>query len=272
MDTKTRNAVRLMKDVASYGFDYLQNSHFQPDQMTDKQVLLIAYFTHALTHFDGIVSLVCRSKTQPATAHLQTRALQETWINMSLMTCSEDYPWHSYLYATSECERMKIAKWLFADNQMDQAGLDAVINQATIIVQSITSENPLPTIPGIVNPGSNRDYYTKQPLNLREKCQLIDYYQPPQSPDKTMVKNYDLVYRYLSGHIHQDARTVISAVREQGDEYVWNVGGDVTDIQKTMSTSYAYYTGCLRKLTESIGDTNTRRFKLFDNRFEKYLR
>lgn len=270
MDVK--NAVRLMKDVSKYGFEYLQNSHFRPDQMTDKQVLVMAYFTHAQAHFDGVIALVCKSKSQPATAHLQTRALQETWVNMCLMTCIDDNTWSSYLYVISEYDRMKIAKWLFADNQIDQARLDSILNEATNIARRITNENPLPSIQGIVNPNSRRDYYGKQPLNLREKCQLIDYYQPPEDPEKTMVKNYDLVYRYLSNYTHQDARTVVSVVKERDDEYTWDIGGDPIDIQKAMSTSYAYYTGCLRKLTDLMEYTNTRRFKLFDNRFEKYLR
>lgn len=273
LDPKVRNAVQLMKDISGYGFNYLQNSHFVPAQMTDKQVLVMAYFTHAQAHFDGVVALVCKPKAQPATAHLQTRALQETWINMRLMVCTEDNTWSSYLYVISEYERMKVAKWLFADKQIEQAQLDRVLNEANLIAAKIRQENPLPKIKGIVDPANpKRDYYGKQPLNLREKCQLIDYYEPPAQSGNTTLKNYDLVYKYLSKYTHQDARTVVSAVKEKDNEYTWDIGGDALDIQKTMSTSYAYYSGCLRILTDLIGNTDTRRYKLFDTRFEKYLR
>lgn len=273
MDRKTLNAVRLMKDVSKYGFEYLQNSHFKPDQMTDKQVLTMAYFTHAQAHFDGVIALVCKSGSQPATAHLQTRALQETWINMCLMTCTDDNTWSSYLYVISEYDRMKIAKWLFADKQMEQANLDNILAEATMLARKIIKENPLPTIKGILDPNNpRRDLYGKQPLNLREKCQLIDHYKPPTEDGNTVLRNYDLVYRYLSNYTHQDARTVVSVVKEKDNEYTWDVAGDAVDIQKAMSTSYAYYAGCLKILTDLMKNTNERRYKLFENRFEKYLR
>lgn len=273
MDRKTVNAVRLMKDVSRYGFEYLQNSHFRPSEMTDKQVLVMAYLTHAQAHFDGVISLVCKSKSQPATAHLQTRCLQEVWINMSLMTCTDDDTWSSYLYVISEYDRMKIAKSLFRDKQMDQVSLDRILTEATTLTQKIIKKNPLPKIKGILDPDNpKRDLYGKNALSLKEKCQLIDHYQPPLEGGKTVVQNYEIVYKYLSKYTHQDARTVLSTIEERSNEYVWNISGGQTDIQKTMSTSYAYYIGCLRILTDLMDDTNLRRYKLFEGRFEKYLR
>lgn len=262
-----------MKDVSGYGFNYLQNSHFKPTDMTDKQVLVMAYFTHAQAHFDGIIALVCKPNSQPATAHLQTRALQETWINMCLMTCTDDNTWSSYLYVVSEYDRVKAAKWLFADKQIDQANLDKIMAEASMLAQKITKENPLPTIKGILDPNNIiRDLYGKNQLNLREKCQLIDHYKPPKEAGNTILKNYDLVYKYLSNYTHQDARTVLSVIKEKDREYVWDIGGDPIDIQKAMSTSYAYYSGSLRILTDLMQNTDVRRYKLFENRFEKYLR
>lgn len=272
-DLKAKNAVRLMKDISNYGFNYLQNSHFKPNSMTDKQVLVMAYFTHAQAHFDGVITLVCKPKSQPATSHLQTRALQETWINMYLMTCTDDNTWSSYLYVISEYDRMKVAKWLFADKQIDRVKLNKILAEANTLARNISNENPLPFIKGILDPSNTkRDLYGKNPLNLREKCQIIDYYKPPTKADSTVLKNYDLVYKYLSKYTHQDARTVVSVVKEKDNEYMWDIGGDVVDVQKAMSTSYAYYCGCLRILTDIMQDTDTRRYRLFENRFEKYLR
>lgn len=266
-----KNAVRLMKDVSGYGFDYLQNSHFTPSQMTDKQVLLMAYFTNAHANFDGVVTLVCKPKSQPATAKLQLRALQEVWINMSLMTCVDGDLWSSYLYTISEFNRIKVAKWLFEDGQIDRANLDSVSREATTIGNQLISNNSLPDIDGVMHPSrSRRNYYTK-PLTLRERCQVIDHYKQPE-PDNSITKNYDLIYSYLSNYVHQDAREMASSVREQDTEYVWDIAGSALEIQKTMSTSYAYYTGCLLLLTDLMGNTNQRRMKLFQNRFEKYLR
>jgi len=272
MDRRTANAIRLMKDISKYGFDYLENSNFAPDKMTDKQVLLMAYFTHAQANFDGVIALVCKSKSQPATARLQLRALQETWINMFLMVCMEDDLWSSYLYAASEYDRVKVANWLLEDGQIDNANFERVKDEATQITDRLRQEHPLPDIDGVMHPSrSTRNYY-KKPLSLREKCQIIDHYKPPSEPDSTVTKNYDLIYRHLSSYVHQDARTVLSAVQEEEGRYRWDISGTTLEIVKTMSTSYAYYTGCLQQLTDLIGNTNNRRMKLFEGRFEKYLR
>lgn len=269
MDVK--NAVRLMKDISKYGYGYLQNSHFTPSQMTDKQVLLMAYFTHAQANFDGLISLVCKPKSQPAPAKLQLRTLQEAWINMMLITCVEGDLWSAYLVTISEYNRIKVAKWLFEDGQIDRANLDRVSNEATTLANILVQGNPLPDIDGVMHPSrSRRNYYTK-PLSLRERCQVIDHYNQPE-PENTITKNYDLIYSYLSNYTHLDAREVLSAVREEDEEYIWDIGGSALEIQKTMSTSYAYYTGCLSLLTDLIGNTDKKRMDLFQKRFEKYLR
>lgn len=269
MDVK--NAVRLMKDASKYGFDYLQSSHFTPAQMTDKQVQTMAYFTNAQANFDGVVALICKPKSQPATTKLQLRALQEAWINMSLMVCVEGELWSSYLYAISEFNRIKVAKWLHEDGQIDDTRLASISDEVTRLTNIITRANPLPDIDGVMHPSrTRRNYYTK-PLTLRERCQVIDHYNQSE-PENSMTKNYDLIYSYLSNFIHQDAREMVSSVREHENEYIWDIAGSALEIQKTMSTSYAYYTGCLRILTDLLGNTNERRMKLFQNRFEKYLR
>jgi hypothetical protein len=269
MDIK--NTVRLMKDVSKYGFDYLQNGHFIPEQMTDKQVLMMAYFANAQANFDGTVALLCKPKSQPTTTKLQLRALQEVWINMSLMTCTEGELWSSYLYTISEYNRIKVAKWLHEDKQIDDAGLERITAEATNLADIIVRSNPLPDIDGVMHPSrSRRDYYVK-PLTLRERCQVVDHYNQAD-PDNSMTKNYDLIYSYLSNFVHQDAREMTSSVREYENEYIWDIAGSALEIQKTMSTSYAYYTGCLRIFTDLIGNTNERRMKLFQSRFEKYLR
>lgn len=266
-------SIRLMKDISAFGFKYLQDSHFKRGQMTDKQVLVMAYFTHAQAHYDGVLALVCKPKSQPSTAHLQMRALQETWINVSLMTCVEEDTWSNYLYMLSEYDRMKIAEWLLKNGQINQAKADKISNEASQLISNLKGKTNLPDIIDVMYPSKlKRDFFGKQPLNLREKCLVIDHYKGSTS-NNSMAHNYDVVYRFLSKYMHQDARTVLSAVKEGvKGEYQWNVGGDSDDITKVMGVAYSYYNGCLRTLTDLMGNTNIRRFDLFDKRFHKYLR
>lgn len=262
-------ARKLLKDLSNYGWDKFQSAHNFVDLTNSKHIMLIAYMSQAQVNFDGIISLTRIAKPQAAAATLQLRTLQEYFINTKLVTLQNDDTFASYLYINSEYERIKTTKMLLRLGEISQTNCDRVLEESNQIINILKRQTKLPLIPHLIL--ADRDYYGKSQFDLRKKCEIIDALDTNNESAHSMVSNYDVVYKQLSKYVHTDARTILHDIGYNSHPSIININGDASLYEDMVGMSCMYYASILEIFTKEMNIYEGRRFKLFMNRYIKYI-
>jgi hypothetical protein len=260
---------RLLKDISNYGWEKFQEAKALISETNSKHIMLVAYMSQCQVNFDGIISLTLPSRPQGTAGVLQLRALQECFINTKLITLNDDEVFANYLYINSEYERIRTTKVLLNQLAIDQAKHDEILNEANQIISNMKAQTTLPIIPGLIVAG--KDYYDKQQFSLKKKCEIIDYLDTENSSVHKMVDNYDVVYKQLSRYVHPDARTILKNINFISNTSTININGDASLYEDIVSMSFMYYATVLEIFVNNLDIYEPRRFKLFSNRFDKYI-
>lgn len=269
MTLDVKQSRRLLIDISNYGRAKFQEALPNINTNLSKHIMLVTYMSQAQVHFDGILSLTLPKKPQGTTAILQLRTLQEYFINTKLITLQDNDIFANYLYINSEYERIKTTKMLLRMKEINQNECDKIIKEADKIINMLKSSTKLPIIPNLIL--TNKEYYGDAKFDLRKKCAVIDALDTNTQSIHKMVDNYDAVYKYLSNYVHPDARTILKNIGFNNSDSTININGDSYLYHDVVMLSCMYFASILEIFCTQLDIFEPRRFKLFMNRFSKYI-
>lgn len=244
MQEELNEAIKALRELNDYGYKLLKRTEGKPYEFSKRRhVYLMGLFTSAIAQVQGYICLV--ENKQYRVSHNQARTLYEIWVNTNFLYCSRSnvYAWHMILM--SDKRKTERAGMLRDDGHITQAEYEETEN--TYIKRKALMAKKYPTwpdsIPGVINASSGPPD-RKDLLNLRQRCQIIDYYNTRYKRGSrtamTMEKHYANLYPFFSSGTHADPIELSSIFTETDTAIYANIDGS-NDVEGALRMTQAIY-------------------------------
>ena len=193
-----------LKRLSEYCGELLSTEQIFPESLYTRKSYVYSLFIFGLSFVDGITTLAERGQARSIEPLL--RGIQEAWIHSMFVYATRSHIWVYYLLLQDELQTMKKRDDLQAKGMGDPGRHKIRNDEAKKFMRAVKRRyEELPLIPQIITK-KNQNLETRR-LNLKEKCQIIDYYRslkPTKSklPRVSQEEHYNTVYGHLSGTPH----------------------------------------------------------------------
>lgn len=201
-----QEAIQLLSDIkrlSEYSATLLSAENIRPETLYTRKAFVYSQFIFSLSLMDSIITLAQQGQARGMVPVV--RALWEGWAGVAFVYSGKSHVWTYYLQLQEELKNKKKRDDLYAAGLEDEARYKERNKEASKIINLINRRyKELPLVPSVIT--ANQRSLAKRKLNLREKCQIIEYYSSLQAnyspPATTLTKWYDSVYSHLSGTAH----------------------------------------------------------------------
>lgn len=198
-------ATALLKELrrlSEFSASLLTAENIRPETLYPRKAYVYSQFIFSLALLDGIVTLA--QSGQARSMIPLVRALWEGWLGVAFVYAGNSHVWTHYLQLQEELKNKKKRDELYAAGKIeDEARYKERNKEAAKIINAINRRyKELPLVPKVIT----KERSLTRDISLRQKCQIIDYYQSLRANHSqnvtTLVEWYDSVYSHLSGTAH----------------------------------------------------------------------
>lgn len=200
-------ATRILADLnrlSEFSMSLLQSENIRPETLYPRKRYVYSQFIFSISFLDGITTLAERGQARAMVPLV--RSLWEGWVGVAFAYAGNSHLWVYYLQLQDELSNRKKRDQLYADGKVEDVRR---YNERSIEAKKIINlinrrYKELPLVPGVIT--AKERSLTKRKISLKEKCQIIDYYQTKRvnykPPATTLVSWYEWVYGHFSGTAH----------------------------------------------------------------------
>lgn len=238
-----REALRELND---YAYSILKETEGKLQTNTyGREAYLLGLYISAIAQVQGILCLA--DNKQYRVSKNLVRSLYEIWINVRFIYCARTFVYARAMVHISEQERLKKLESLKNDGHVTQADYDKHNKRIRSIEKFLARVHPRwpDTIPNVIQSGTP---VTRKKINLKQCCQIIDFYNTKyhrvNKKAVPMVKHYDGLYPYLSGGAHADPVALGQAFTEKGGQIMHidiDGSGNPDEMARHCSVAFAFH-------------------------------
>jgi hypothetical protein len=209
-----------LKRLSEFSASLLSAENIRLETLFTRKAYVYSQFIFSLSLMDGIITLAQQGQARSMVPLV--RALWEGWLGVAFVYSGNTHVWTYYLQLQEEMKNKKKRDDLYAGGKIeDEARYKERNKEAAKIINAVNRRyKELPLVPKVIT----KERSLTRDISLRQKCQIIDYYdslRPKHSPSATtLVGWYDSVYSHLSGTAHV-------SVTELNNLYKYDASGGI---------------------------------------------
>lgn len=191
-----------LKRLSEFSAGLLSSENIRPETLYTRKAYVYSQFIFSLSLMDGIITLAQQGQARSMVPLV--RALWEGWLGVAFVYADRSHVWTYYLQLQEEIKNKKKRDDLYTAGKIDdETRYEERNKEADKIINIINRRyKELPLVPQV----TTKSRSLMRDISLRQKCQIIDYYQSQKSNYKpaatTLTAWYDSVYSHLSGTAH----------------------------------------------------------------------
>lgn len=262
-DEEAQQLLADLKRLSEYSASLLTAENIRPETLYPRKAYVYSQFIFSLSLVDGIITLA--DKGQARSMVPLVRALWEGWLGVAFVYATRSHVWTYYLQLQEELINRKKRDNLYSTGKIeDEKRYKNRNKEAAKIINAINRRyKELPLIPGVITTG--KQSLAKRRINLKEKCQIIDYYaslRPKHSPaTTTLAEWYDTVYSHMSGTAHVSV-TELNGLYKYDDNGQLHVdisgGADRKYLSSLLLIAYLYHYLLMKMFITNISTSKQR--------------
>lgn len=233
-----------LKRLSEFSVSLLTTENIRPETLYPRKAFVYSQFIFSLSLLDGVITLAQRGQARSMVPLV--RALWEGWLGVAFVYAGKSHVWTYYLQLQEELKNKKKRDDLYAAGKIDDVARYKERNKDAVkIINAINRRcKELPSVPGVIT----KDRSLTRAISLRQKCQIVDYYQSLRTNHNknatTLVEWYDSVYSHLSGTAHVSV-TELNALYKYDDTGNLHVdisgGADRKYLASLLLIAYLYH-------------------------------
>lgn len=258
-------AARLLEDLkrlSDFSMSLLTSENIRPESLYSRKAYVYSQFIFTLAMADGVITLAQQGQARAMVPLV--RALWEGWVGVAFVYVSKSNIWAYYLGLQEELKNKKKRDGLYKAGKMKEADYKKRDKEATKLINFIKRRyKELPLVPGVIT--VNERDLTKRKISLKEKCQIIDYYnslKPKYSPTATTLAEwYDSAYGLFSGTAHASVTELNGLFKHDPDGNLHvdiSGGADRKYLSSLLLVAYLYHYLLMKVFITSISTSKQR--------------
>lgn len=259
MDAEEQAAKLLtdLKRLSEYSMSLLQSESIRPETLYLRKAYVYSQFIFSISLLDGITTLGERGQARAIVPLV--RSLWEGWVGVAFAYAGSSHVWAYYLQLQDELANTKKRGRLYADGKVEdvQRYKDRAKEAKKIISLINRRYEELPLVPDVIT--TKERSLDKRKISLKEKCQIIDYYETKRANYKpaatTLVSWYEGIYGYFSGTAHVSVTELNNLYKYDaaGGLYVDISGGnDRKYLASLLLTAYLHHYQLMKVFVKNI--------------------
>lgn len=203
--------------LSEFSVRVLKAENIRPESLYARKAYVYSQFIFSLALLDGISTLAERGQARSMVPLV--RSLWEGWLGVAFVYAGKSHVWTYYLQLQEEFKNKRKRDALYAAGKIeDEARYKERNKEAAKIISSIKRRyKELPLVPNVIT----KDRSLTRDISLRQRCQIIDFYQSLRANHNqkatTLVEWYDSVYSHLSGTAHVSVTELNALYKYDGD-------------------------------------------------------
>jgi hypothetical protein len=201
-DSETIELLDELKKLSHFSSELLTRENIRPETLHIRKSYVYSQFIFSLSLLDGIITLA--GKGQARSMVPLVRSLWEGWLGVVFVYAGNTHVWVYYLQLQEELKNKKRRQKMYIAGEIGdlQRYNDRNLEADKIIKVIKRRYKQLPLVPTVIT----GDRSLERDIKIRQKCQIVDYYQSMRANYKsggtTLTHWYDTVYSHFSNTTH----------------------------------------------------------------------